>query len=152
MTDDVDRKCRDRRWFRTISTLFAHIDGNPAHPMNGGITGLASVHCLGSMANHSIDANADYDAIKDTVTPRAYLEIHKNGHSTDEFGQWNCVVLRANRDIFPGQQILCNYEPTTSEDMWIVFGNETIVKFLNDSVAAFRGKRNWFCFRQKCNS
>ena len=127
MTDDI-RKCRDKRWYRTVNSMFAHIDGNPGHHMNGGITGLAYMHCLGSMANHSKDDNAEYEEILNTVTPRAYLELlHEN---EEECGQWPCTVLRATKDIFPDQQILCDYEPTTAGKMWIIFRNETLFTFL----------------------
>jgi hypothetical protein len=108
--------------------MFAHIDGNPGHPMNGGIKGLAHMHCLGSMANHSKDDNAEYEEILNTVTPRAYLELlHEN---QEECGQWPCTVLRATKDIFPDQQILCDYEPTTAGKMWIIFRNDTLFTFL----------------------
>lgn len=147
VTDDTS-KDRDKRWYRTISSMFSHIDGNPAHQMNGGVTAMAYGHYLGSVANHSKQENAMYDVILNTVTPRAFLELHGN----DEFGPWSCIVLRATRDIFPGHQILCNYEPASARKMWIVFGNETFVRFLQDSIAAFQGKRDWFSFKSKAES
>lgn len=144
VTDDTS-KDRDKRWYRTISSMFSHIDGNPAHQMNGGVTAMAMGHYLGSLANHSKQENAEYDVIFNTATPLAFLELHHN----DEFGPWSCIVLRATRDIFPGHQILCNYEPASARKMWIVFGNETFVRFLKDSLAAFQGKRDWFSFKSK---
>lgn len=145
VTDDT-RKCRDKRWYRTISTMFCHMDGNPAHPMNGGITGLASEHCLASLANHSLRANAEYDVILNTATPRAFLELTQGGH-----GAWSCIVLKASEDIFPDQQILCDYEPKTAAKMWIVLGNETIFKFVQCFAAVIRGKGKWFGSGRKCH-
>jgi hypothetical protein len=147
VTDDTS-KGRDKRWYRTISSMFCHIDGNPAHQMNGGVTAMAHGHYLGSLANHSKQENAEYDVIFNTVTPRAFLEMHGN----DEVGLWSCIVLRATQDIFPGHQILCNYEPAYARKLWIVFGNETFVRFLQDAVAAFQGKRDWFSFKSKAES
>ena len=144
MTDDDKRAERDTRWFRTIDSNRHHLDGNPAHPKNGGLSGLALQHCLASIANHSCDDNAEFENVNNFVTPRAYLELHKMGDATPDTALYACCILRAIADIYPGQQILVDYQPKTSAKLPIVFGNETLVRFLQDTAAVLRGERSWF--------
>ena len=147
MTDD-ERDVRDTRWFRTVDLSRHQIDGNPAHPHNGGIAGLANEHCLASIANHCSPSNAFYETVLNHVTPRAYLELEKRGNETPDQGLYQCMLLRATVDIYPDQQIFGNYEPKTSEKYRIVFGNDTHVQFLLDTISVLRGKcevsKKWF--------
>jgi hypothetical protein len=108
------------------------------------MSGLALQHCLASIANHSCDDNAVFENVKNFVTPRAYLELHKMGDATPDTALYACCILRAIADIYPGQQILVDYQPKTSAKLPIVFGNETLVRFLQDTAAVLRGERSWF--------
>jgi hypothetical protein len=125
--------------------MTAHFDGNPAHPLNGGISGLAYEHCLGSIINHSANFNAEYERMFNAATPRAYLEHHGYGVDLDETGLWSGMIVRATDDILPDHQILCNYEKKTAKKLWvqIVFKNESLQAFLQTTVSIIKGHCSW---------
>jgi hypothetical protein len=102
-------KTADTRWYRTISYSRVDIDGNPNHPLNGGITGLAAVHCLASLANHSEKhRNACFEE-PEFSSKQALEEDTGNG-----FTYSHCSILFASRDIQKNEQIFVNYEPQTA--------------------------------------
>ena len=139
-TDDKSTY-RDKRWFKTINNMFCHIDGNPSHPLNGGIRQMASNHCLASIANHAKQYNAYYKDEANLATPRAVLEICKN---LDREQTWPCTILYASLDIHPGQQILTDYEPNSSKAFRLHFRNESLLLFLGDIRKALKdGVDRW---------
>jgi hypothetical protein len=124
------------------------MDGNPAHPCNDGLAGLANEHCLASIANHCSTKNSFYDNVLNLVSPRAYLELEKWGAATPDKGMYQCILLRATVDIYPDHQIVTNYEPKTAQKYRIVFGNESLVQFMKDAASVLRGSckvtQKWF--------
>ena len=118
---------RETLWFRTAALTRVDIDGNPDHPQNGGVMGLAGVHCLGSMANHGgavSTRNAEYEVF-DFSSDQAVLD-----HSCRCDVRHNCMILSATRDIQKDEQILCNYELTAAWGMDIPFDNVSLEQFI----------------------
>ena len=103
---------RETRWLRTVVLNRVDIDGNPNIRQNGGIRGLADVHCLGSMGNHGRRKTADYK-IYDYTSCQALLDPD----SKSDVSVGKCMVLLASRDIQKDEQIICNYEPNAAKDM-----------------------------------
>lgn len=116
---------RDTRWFRTIVLGRVHIDGNPNHPYNGGIVGLADVSCLGAMANHSTKQNASYRTFDFTS-----VQALRDTAFGSDVSLGHCMILVADRDIEKDEQILCNYEPTTGSTMKIPFAKISLGQFI----------------------
>ena len=116
---------RETRWLRTVVLNRVDIDGNPNIRQNGGIRGLADVHCLGSMGNHGKRKNADYK-IYDFTSCQALLDPETN--SDESVGQ--CMVLLASRDIQKDEQIICNYGPNAAKDLDIPFVNVSLGQFI----------------------
>jgi hypothetical protein len=95
-----------RRWVRTLHYNLVDIDGNPDHPLNGGIVGLANSHTVGSLLNHSrMYAKCSY-VQKDFISPD--LKI------MDGTRQIGCIFICADRKIYQHEQLLTNYEPNTA--------------------------------------
>ena len=117
---------RETRWLRTVVLNRVDIDGNPNIRQNGGIRGLADVHCLGSMGNHGRRKTADYK-IYDYTSCQALLDPEHNS----DVSLGNCMVLLASRDIQKDEQIICNYEPNAAKDMDIPFDNVSLRQFIS---------------------
>ena len=95
-----------RRWIRTLNFNLVDIDGNPDHPLNGGIVGLANSHTAGSLFNHSRTyAKCSYFPM-DLIS--TYLR------SLDGTNVIGCIFMRADRKIFRHEQMLTNYETQTA--------------------------------------
>ena len=116
---------RETRWLRTVVLNRVDIDGNPNIRQNGGIRGLADVHCLGSMGNHGRRKTADYK-IYDYTSCQALLDPENNS----DVSLGKCMVLLASRDIQKDEQIICNYEPNAAKDMDIPFDNVSLRQFI----------------------
>ena len=116
---------RETRWLRTVVLNRVDIDGNPNIRQNGGIRGLADVHCLGSMGNHGRRKTADYK-IYDYTSCQALLDLENN----IDVSLGKCMVLLASRDIQKDEQIICNYEPNAARDMDIPFDNVCLGQFI----------------------
>ena len=116
---------RETRWLRTVVLNRVDIDGNPNIRQNGGIRGLADVHCLGSMGNHGRRKTADYK-IYDYTSCQALLDLENN----IDVSLGKCMVLLASRDIQKDEQIICNYEPNAAKDMDIPFDNVSLGQFI----------------------
>jgi hypothetical protein len=116
---------RETRWLRTVVLNRVDIDGNPNIRQNGGIRGLADVHCLGSMGNHGRRKTADYK-IYDYTSCQALLDLENN----IDVSLGKCMVLLASRDIQKDEQIICNYEPNAARDMDIPFDNVSLGQFI----------------------
>ena len=116
---------RETRWLRTVVLNRVDIDGNPNIRQNGGIRGLADVHCLGSMGNHGRRKTADYK-IYDFTSCQALLDPD----SKSDVSLGKCMVLLASRDIQKDEQIICNYEPNAAKDMDIPFENVSLGQFI----------------------
>lgn len=119
------RDSREKQWLRTVVLNRVDIDGNPNIRQNGGIRGLADVHCLGSMGNHGRRKTADYK-IYDYTSCQALLDPD----STSDVSAGRCIVLVASRDIQKDEQIICNYEPNAAKDMDIPFDNVSLGQFV----------------------
>lgn len=95
-----------RRWIRTLNYNTTDIDGNPNHPLNGGILGLANSHAVGSLLNHSRGyAKCSY-LQKDLIS--SYLT------SPDGSRLMGCIFIRAERKIHRHEHLLINYEAQTA--------------------------------------
>ena len=116
---------RETRWLRTVVLNRVDIDGNPNIRQNGGIRGLADVHCLGSMGNHGRRKTADYK-IYDYTSCQALIDLENN----IDVSLGKCMVLLASRDIQKDEQIICNYEPNAAKDMDIPFDNVSLGQFI----------------------
>lgn len=116
---------RETRWLRTVVLNRVDIDGNPNIRQNGGIRGLADVHCLGSMGNHGRRKTADYK-IYDYTSCQALIDLENN----IDVSMGKCMVLLASRDIQKDEQIICNYEPNAARDMDIPFDNVSLGQFI----------------------
>ena len=116
---------RETRWLRTVVLNRVDIDGNPNIRQNGGIRGLADVHCLGSMGNHGRRKTADYK-IYDYTSCQALIDLENN----IDVSLGKCMVLLASRDIQKDEQIICNYEPNAARDMDIPFDNVSLGQFI----------------------
>ena len=116
---------RETRWLRTVVLNRVDIDGNPNIRQNGGIRGLADVHCLGSMGNHGRRKTADYK-IYDYTSCQALLDLE----NSIDVSLGKCMVLLASRDIQKDEQIICNYEPNAAKDMDIPFDNVSLGQFI----------------------
>ena len=116
---------RETRWLRTVVLNRVDIDGNPNIRQNGGIRGLADVHCLGSMGNHGRRKTADYK-IYDYTFCQALLDPE----TKSDVSVGKCVVLLASRDIQKNEQIICSYEPNAAKDMDIPFDNVSLGQFI----------------------
>lgn len=95
-----------QRWIRTLHYNAVDIDGNPNHPLNGGILGLANAHAVGSLLNHSR-----------FHTKCSYLQqdlISQDLKSHDGTTQIGCIFIRADRKIYRHEHLLINYEPNTA--------------------------------------
>ena len=95
-----------RRWVRTLQFNTTDLDGNPNHADNGGIVGLATNHCVGSLLNHS------RRYAKCVYWPRDFISPYLTKH--DGVQLMGCVFIRANRKIYRHEQLLINYEPNTA--------------------------------------
>ena len=123
--ETVVKYSRETLWLRTVVLNRVDIDGNPNIPQNGGIRGLADVHCLGSMGNHGKTKNAGYK-IYDFTSCQALRD-----HDTEsDVAVGKCMVLIASRDIQKDEQIICNYEPNAAKDMDIPFENVSLGQFI----------------------
>ena len=120
----IVRDSRETLWLRTVVLNRVDIDGNPNIRQNGGIRGLADVHCLGSMGNHGRRKTADYK-IYEYTSCQALLDPD----STSDVSVGRCMVLLASRDIQKDEQIICNYEPNAAKDMDIPFDNVSMGQF-----------------------
>jgi hypothetical protein len=145
ITDDKRKDVRETRWFYTLNRQWFHIDGNPSHPLNGGVTGLAENHCLGSFANHSTEWNSCYVQNMRWATPRAILELAESVNACP----WSCMVLVASQDIHRHQQISSDYQKNTASGMaWVHFANETLSEFVLNARDSLRspveGVKKWF--------
>ena len=116
---------RETRWLRTVVLNRVDIDGNPSIRQNGGIRGLADVHCLGSMGNHGRRKTADYK-IYDYTSCQALIDLENN----IDVSMGKCMVLLASRDIQKDEQIICNYGPNAAKDMDIPFDNVSLGQFI----------------------
>jgi hypothetical protein len=95
-----------RRWIRTLVFNQVDIDGNPNHPLNGGVAGLANSHAVGSLLNHSrIYAKCSYYP-SDLIS--TYLI------SSDGTNVMGCIFIRAERKIYAHEHLLTNYELQTA--------------------------------------
>jgi hypothetical protein len=147
-TDDKST-VRDKRWFYTSQKTFCHIDGNPLHPSNDGIHQMARNHCLASIANHANkrNANACYKEKDRLATPRAILEICSSADAGKQV--WPCTILYATKNIYPGQQILTDYENHSSQSQGLIleFRNESLLQFLSAIRKALKdGVDQWRTF------
>ena len=123
--ETIVRDSRETLWLRTVVLNRVDIDGNPNIRQNGGIRGLADVHCLGSMGNHGRRKTADYK-IYEYTSCQALLDPD----STSDVSVGRCMVLLASRDIQKDEQIICNYEPNAAKDMDIPFDNVSMGQFV----------------------
>ena len=95
-----------RRWIRTLNFSTVDIDGNPNHPLNGGVVGLANSHAVGSLLNHSRTYSKCFYFPSDLISP--YLL------SSDGTNVMGCIFIRAERKIYAHEHLLTNYEPQTA--------------------------------------
>ena len=123
--EEIVRDGRDTQWLRTVVLNRVDIDGNPNIRQNGGIRGLADVHCLGSMGNHGRRKTADYK-IYDYTSCQALLDPE----TKSDVSVGKCMVLLASRDIQKDEQFICNYEPNAAKDMDIPFDNVSLGQFI----------------------
>ena len=137
--DTIKEYERDTLWIRTAAYTRIDVDGNPNHPQNGGVMGLAGVHCLGSMANHAAGSrkNAEYEGF-DFSSDQAVLDLSCNC----DVHKLQCVILSATRDIQKDEQILCNYETTGAIGMDIPFDSVSLGMFIR-----ICGKSVGSCFK-----
>lgn len=120
-------KYEEPEWLRTVQLNRVDIDGNPNHPLNGGITGLADVHCLGSMSNHATGGRKNaFGKIWDFTSCQALLDPR----SSSDVSVGYCIVLEALRDIKKDEQILSNYDPTAAIGLDIPFANVSLGQFI----------------------
>ena len=145
--ETIVRDSRETLWLRTVVLNRVDIDGNPNIRQNGGIRGLADVHCLGSMGNHGRRKTADYK-IYEYTSCQALLDPD----STSDVSVGRCMVLLASRDIQKDEQIICNYEPNAAKDMDIPFDNVSMGQFVRicgTSVdSCFKRARSRFFLRR----
>jgi hypothetical protein len=98
-----------RRWIRTLNFNTVDIDGNPNHPLYGGILGLANSHSVGSLLNHSrLYVKCTYEW-KDLVS--ADLK------TTDGTRRIGGMFVHAERTIYKHEHLLTNYEAKTASEI-----------------------------------
>jgi hypothetical protein len=136
--DTIKQYERDTLWIRTAAYTRIDVDGNPNHPQNGGVMGLAGVHCLGSMANHAAGSrkNAEYENF-DFSSAQAVLDLS----CSCDVHKLRCVIVSATRDIQKDEQILCNYDLTAALGMDIPFDNVSLGQFI---CICFKSVRSQF--------
>jgi hypothetical protein len=92
-------------WLRTLSSMFYEIDGNPTRFTNGYIE-MAHRHALGSVINHSFKRqNCSFHTVEWTS---------KNVFSAKKLKYAKCIFLKANRNIYPHEQLLVSYGSTAN--------------------------------------
>ena len=109
----------EQRWLLSYGAEDSlQIDGNPKHLQARGMAGLAKHGGVGSIVNHS-SKRQNAKCVDERFTSRtlswAYNESGSYQNSSlpsgaDETIPSGAVILYATRNIYPGEQILTNYE------------------------------------------
>jgi hypothetical protein len=95
----------DQTWIRTLASSFWEVDGNPSRFTNGHIE-MARRHVLGSLINHS---NRRLNCTFETEDWES-----KDLRSGNGLAYSKSIFIRADRDIYPHEQLLISYGATAN--------------------------------------